>query len=317
MTFIGANSKGVSVIGNVQADLIVRTAAQLPSPGTERLVENMRVRAAGNGGNSALALAYLGSPPDLVGCVGDDAFGEMVLAQLRDAGLRDGVETLPEMPTGLSIAFEAEGRDRSFLTLLGSMAAFEASMVPPEALESGFVLFCGYFNLPSMRGGPTLALLEKVRTGGGVTLFDCGWDPDGWVEAARREVLDLLPHVDVLLPNEVEAQKLGGSEDSLEAARKLQFLSGGWIVVKLGPEGCLAAGPRGETHRVRAPAVRLSDSTGAGDAFNAGLLHSLSRGADMPEALDFATRVASTVVSRPSADRYPTLSEVLPSAARN
>lgn len=315
MTVSGAN--GVSVIGNVQADLIV-DCAELPPPGTERLVEDMRIRAAGNGGNAALVLAHLGLPPDLVGCVGDDPFGKMVLSQLRAAGLRDGVVTLSEIRTGLSVAFEAEGRDRSFLTLLGSMAAFKASMVSQKSLESGLVLFCGYFNLPSMRGAATRALLEKARDSGGVTLFDCGWDPDGWSEETRHEVLDLLPCVDIFLPNKVEVQELSGfSGDPLRAAHKLQKLSGGWIVVKLGSDGCIASGPKGETHRAQAPPVSLSDSTGAGDAFNAGLLHSISKGEEMLEALDFATRVASTVVSRPSSNRYPTFSEVLPSATRS
>ena len=68
----------------------------------------------------------------------------------------------------------------------------------------------------------------------------------------------------------------------------------------------------GDEHRVPAPSVRVSDTTGAGDSFNGGLMHALSEGAEWPEALRFATHLASTVVSRTSEDRYPTLEEIIP-----
>ena len=56
----------------------------------------------------------------------------------------------------------------------------------------------------------------------------------------------LLPSVDVFLPNEVEACALAGRDgDPAQAARVLQAVSGGWVVVKLGPRGCFAVGPEG------------------------------------------------------------------------
>ena len=83
-------------------------------------------------------------------------------------------------------------------------------------------------------------------------------------------------------------------------------------MTKLGPDGCLAIGPDGEVHRVTAPAVVAQDTTGAGDALNAGLIAGFAQGMPFVKALGLATRVASTVVSRASNDRYPTPEEVLP-----
>ena len=71
-------------------------------------------------------------------------------------------------------------------------------------------------------------------------------------------------------------------------------------------------GPNGEVHRVPAPTVEATDTTGAGDALNAGLIAGLAQGMAFDEALALATRVASTVVSRPSNDRYPSPDQVLP-----
>jgi ribokinase len=59
-------------------------------------------------------------------------------------------------------------------------------------------------------------------------------------------------------------------------------------------------------------AVRVIDTTGAGDAFNGGLMYALSEGAEWPQALRFATRLASTMVSRTSEERYPTFEEIMP-----
>src|SRR5215211_8956514 len=138
----------ISVIGNVNVDLMVWPAAELPPPGAEVHVETIGMRVAGSAGNSTFALAQLGQAPSLAGCMGVDHFGQFVLEVLA-AGIEGGVSVLPEEPTGITIAFQAPGRDRSFLTLLGSLEAFAASMVPEETLAADFVLFCGYFTLGS------------------------------------------------------------------------------------------------------------------------------------------------------------------------
>jgi sugar/nucleoside kinase (ribokinase family) len=148
-------------------------------------------------------------------------------------------------------------------------------------------------------------LLDTARACGGRTFFDITWDPDGFSGETRAEVRELLPSVDVFLPNEVEARALADRPgDAAQAARTLQAVSGGWVVVKLGPSGCLAVGPEGVEMSVPAPAVTVGDTTGAGDAFNAGLIHALAGGAGWHEALMQATRFATRIISRPSNDRY-------------
>jgi sugar/nucleoside kinase (ribokinase family) len=300
----------ISVIGNVNIDLVVWPAAEIPPPGAEVQVETIGMRAAGSAGNSALALARLGQSPSLSGCVGGDHFGRFILEELAAAGIEGGVSVLPEEPTGITIAFQAPGRDRSFLTLLGSLEAFGASLVPEETLAANFVLFCGYFTLPALRGAPTLALMNRVRAAGGRIFFDSDWDPQGWSQESRDEIARLLPLVDVFLPSDEEARGLTGLEDPVVAARELQRISGEGSSSSWVRKG--VAFGRGDEHRVPAPSVRVSDTTGAGDFFNGGLMYALSEGAEWPEALRFATHLASTVVSRTSEDRYPTLEEIIP-----
>ena len=301
----------LAVVGNVNADLLVWPVEELPPPGADQLVESMEIRAAGGAGNTALALAALGRPPLLAGCVGEDHFGKFILESLSAAGVAtDHVTIVPKARTGISIAFEAPGRDRSFLTFSGSLERFNLSMVPMEEIRSSdLLLLCGYFNLTELRGRPARQLLLEARSAGSLTLFDSDWDLHGWTREARKEVADLLPLVDIFLPNADEARMLTGLSDQEAAACRLQRISGGWVVVKLGRDGCLAVGPTGK-HRVPAPKTRARDTTGAGDAFNGGLMFALSSGIGWKDSLRFATRLASEVVSRPSHDRYPSAEEV-------
>jgi sugar/nucleoside kinase (ribokinase family) len=305
--------EGITLIGNVNADLIVREVSDLPPPGEEWQVDAIDLRPGGAATNCGLALAALGETPRVVGVVGKDHMGAFLLEELTAAGLatRD-VRIADEGSTGLSIAFEAPGRDRSFLTFLGCLATFEASMVPDDALAARSVLLGGYFLLPALRGTGAADLLRTARANGATTYFDAGWDPSGWPRSTREELDRLLPLVDVFLPNAAEAIGMTGADDPREAAAILQakLAPRGWAVVKVGSEGSVAAGPAGAEAASPAPTTVALDSTGAGDAFNAGLLSAMHAGADVPQALPFAVRLASQVILRPSSNRYPTRAEL-------
>jgi sugar/nucleoside kinase (ribokinase family) len=304
----------LAVVGNVNVDLLTWPVSAVPPPGTERPIDRIDLRVGGAAAVTGAVLARLGADPIIVGCVGRDVFGRIALGELHRYGVDTRhVRELAGWATGASIAFEAPGRDRSFLIALGSLAAFDASMIPDEALGARHVLLCGYFNLPGIRGRAARDLLTEIRARGGTSLLDTGWDHDGWQDRARDEVASLLPLVDVFVPNEAEVERVTGAADPVAAAGALSRRSGGWTVVKLGAAGALAVSADGRSRRVTAPRVDVVDTTGAGDAFNAGLMRSLAEGADPAEALDEAVAVASVVVSRSSDDRYP-LAEEVPSS---
>jgi sugar/nucleoside kinase (ribokinase family) len=249
-------------------------------------------------------MARLGVAPRLIASIGDDDLGGLLTETLRRGGVDTSRLAVVSAPTGICIAFESDERDRSFLIAPGSVAALTPVAVPVDALTVDAVLLGGYFLLPGFRGPPAAEVFRLARLAGARTFLDTGWDPGGWSET-RSEVLGLLPLVDVFLPNVDEACELSGLSDPVAATGKLQRTGGGWVVTKRGADGCTGAGPGGETFSVAALSVRVLDTTGAGDAFNAGLIVALGEGASVPDAAKFATRVASAVVARPSDDRYP------------
>jgi argininosuccinate lyase len=294
----------VSIIGNINVDIVARPVDALPAPGTEQEVDSIEFRVGGAGAIAALCLAGLGIRAELFGRVGSDPLGRVLLDELAQDGVPvDGVSA--GGATGICVATEAAGRDRSFLIAPGSVREFSLSQVPARALCARQTIVCGYFLIPALRKGGAARILKECCARGGQTLLDTGWDPGGWPAAARHEVLELLPWVRVFAPNESEALAITGEASVQQAARALQERSGGWCVVKRGALGALAVGPDDAEFMIEAPEVNVIDTTGAGDAFNAGIVRARLEELPWDKAVRFATLLASTVVSRPSDDRYP------------
>lgn len=299
----------MTVIGCVQIDVLMAPVTHLPPAGGTLLADQAGIRVGGAGANAALSSVEAGMATRLIGCIGDDVLGQWMADELAPAGLADELLVLPGRPTGMTVALESAQRDRTFLTYLGVNADWLVEMIPGDALDCDELLFCDYFVAPGLQGEAGRTLLAEARGHGARTYFDTAYDPDGFPERTREEIRGLLPWVDVFLPNEAEACALAGvgpgdPDAAVAAARALQAASGGWVVVKLGARGCLAAGPDGALLSEPAPATAAVDTTGAGDTFNAGLVQALAGGASWPEALARATRFASELISRPSNERY-------------
>jgi sugar/nucleoside kinase (ribokinase family) len=252
----------VTLIGNVNVDLIVRPISSLPPPGSEHMVQTIEIRAGGAAAIAGLTLARLGVSPRIVGCVGDDRFGRFLVDELVGAGLGVAdVKVIEGTGSGVSIAFAAPDRDRSFVTSLGSLALFDGALVPDDALGASLVFVGGYFLAPRLRGDPTARILRAARERGATTLLDTGWDPQGWPVETRAEIDALLPAVDVFLPNADEAIALTGLADPRTAAEAIVARSGRRVAVKLGPEGCIAVDGAGSVHEIAAPRVEASDAS--------------------------------------------------------
>jgi sugar/nucleoside kinase (ribokinase family) len=137
-----------------------------------------------------------------------------------------------------------------------------------------------YYLQESLRPG-VAALFREARAAGLTTSLDPGFDPS---ERWEPDLLETLAHVDVFFPNEVELRALSRREEPEEALRSLQRGSTR-VVAKLGAEGAMTIDDSGRLLRAPAPPVEVTDTTGAGDSFDAGFLHAWLRGEGLIDCL--------------------------------
>ncbi|MBI3287047.1 MAG: carbohydrate kinase family protein [Chloroflexi bacterium] len=310
------DSPTVTVIGNINIDLVIASLSGLPEWGRDTIVSSMEFRTAGAAGYTAMALSRIGVPVALVTNMGDDLFGRRMLADLQGYPGIDlqGVEVTPGVPSGLSVSLVREDGERGFITYLGHLAHLEAGLIDrhwEKVAQARILLLCGYFVLPALRGDATQLLLERSRREGLLVLLDTGWDPVGWPSSSHREIRKLLPLVDVFLPNLEEARALTGESQPSAMARRLIEEGLAQLVIKLGSQGCLAADGQSMVYEPAYP-VEIFDTTGAGDAFNAAFIYGLLAEWPLTRRLRFANRLAAHVIARraQAGERFPSLEEL-------
>ena len=266
--------RSVLVVGDAFADLSARVR-RFPGEGGDAHARRIVWSSGGSAANVAAALASLGTPVRLLARVGADAAAAVALRAARRAGADLSlVQEDPDEPTGLCFVVVSAGGERTFFSARGA----NENLDPPEdaasLLEGAAALhLSGY----ALLGGSRAAALEVARAAGRrglpVSLDLC----IPLVEVRRQETLDLLPLFSAVFGNEPELSLLAGA-GAEAAARALADRGVAVAVAKTGETGCVVASAEG-VRRVPAFAVEAVDTTGCGDAFVAGFLHALLRGA--------------------------------------
>ncbi|MDE1992138.1 MAG: carbohydrate kinase family protein [Rhizobiaceae bacterium] len=291
--------KPIAVIGNVNVDLILGPAAPWPKAGTEIIVDHDELRVGGAAGNCALAWDGLDVDYEIAANVGNDQFGRWLSDAFGARGARWPVR--PEGTT-LSVGITHPDGERTFFTTRGHLPRLSLAdvyaVIDGDLLSGGYVLLCGSFLTEDLtRDYDTLFDWADRHA---ITLaLDTGWPLDGWTAENRAAARQWLSRCRVALLNEIESTTLAGVDDPIKAARALRshMPDGAIVVVKRGPNGAVGIGADGNPASAVAPPVKVVDTIGAGDVFNAGFLVSLARGEPLPACLAAATAIASLAIS--------------------
>ena len=293
-TELSTRDADLYVIGDVNPDILVIDADVVPEFGqVEKYVGTIRLTIGGSSAITACGVARLGLRVAHGGVVGDDILGHAILEALRDRGVDTSTVSIDRaIPTGATVHL-GTGENRAMLTATGTINRLRAEDVPRETLPLIRHIHAGSTAIqPQLRPGLP-ALFREARAAGATSSFDTNWDPD-----RRWEGIDpMLAGTDLFLPNEREAALISGIMDPLEAARALVVRADEagrdpaaaplTVAVKLGADGALAV--RGEEAlRLPAEPAQVVDSTGAGDAFNAGFLYGFLEGRPLDETLALA-----------------------------
>ena len=287
--------RGILCCGNIVLDILVRPVEQF-NWGTTTWVDSIEQNLGGNGSNTSYTLAMLGVPVRLLGMVGEDPFGEHALSILKRGGVDLSFVGRSHAATTTSVCPVSSAGNRLFMHRVGSSAeVFPEPIQFTPSMLAGMSHFhlANVFALPLMRRRAPESL-QNARKAGLTTSLDTGWDARGrWLE----DIEGCLPHLDLLFLNQDEARMLSGCADPDEAARRMQALGAGDVVIKLGAEGC-AVFTASSVTRVAGFPVDVVDTTGAGDCFVGGFLAALSEGCGYPEAARFANAVGALSVQK-------------------
>ena len=283
----------VCIAGELNLDLILYGLPREIPVERELLATGMRVTLGGSSGIVAHNMAAMGARVGFVSLIGSDPFGDIALERMAKGGVDvSRVRRMQGASTGLSTILQ-RGSQRSILTYPGTM--FQMSY---DDLDLEYLASAQHFHLAALflqeNLRPRVAeLFREMKTAGLTTSLDTNDDPrDLW-----DGVDEILRYVDVFLPNEREARKIGGTEDLPLAIKRLSEMVP-IVAVKIGSKGAMAR--RGsEEHTVPAMPVEVVDAVGAGDSFDAGFLFQYLQGADLPTCLEFGNLAGALSTTQP------------------
>jgi ribokinase len=253
-------------------------------PGETLAGEGFATHPGGKGANQAVAAARAGATVKLVGAVGRDSFAGPALERVRAAGI--DVSRVREVAgaTGIALIQVAAAGENAIVVLAGANGEVAAADVPDAWLDASTVVVLQN----EVPAATNAALAARARSRGARVVYNAA--------PARDTDGEMRGLVSVLVVNETEMRAMARTvalpDEAPRFADEWARRSGGVAIVTLGGEGVVAAEP-GASYRVRAPAVPIVDTTGAGDAFVGALSAALDAGSPLRDALPRAVAAGS------------------------
>jgi sugar/nucleoside kinase (ribokinase family) len=281
----------ILVVGDVALDVVATHAGSVVHGGDVRA--SVALTIGGAGANTAAWLAHSGAEPVLVGRVGDDVAGRRAFEELTTAGVRCAFQIDPTAATCCVVVLVDGNGQRSMLPDRGAGKNLVPADLDPALLADATHLhLSGYVLLDASSRDAGVAMLTAAREAGLTTSVDPQaaaliTDPDLFMTEVSG--------VDVLLPNLDELEALTGSRDVASAAKLLDTV--GAVAVTTGSAGASWVDRDGIVSVPSAPSDCV-DSTGAGDAFDAGLLDALASGKSPEDCLLAGVRLGAMAVGQ-------------------
>lgn len=264
-----ANNSRVALLGDINIDVFLNIPAYPPNGG-DALVYDMVMGTGGSVANTAVVLARLGVPTDLISRTGEDLWASTARKtfEAEGVGLRY-VPSDPKIGTGLIFISVTPDGERTMFSFRGANVNLSTADLPSDALDDTALLhLSGYSFLRPPQSEAAWWAVEKARARGMRITLDLGVEP---AIALGEDLGRLLGLLDLLVLGDQEAIKVAGCSDLDCAIDWLLARGVREIGLKLGKEGCLIITPERRVRLTGFP-VDAIDTTGAGDAFSAGVI---------------------------------------------
>ncbi|CAN5629230.1 PfkB family carbohydrate kinase [soil metagenome] len=274
-------------------DILGRPVTDIPAGQGRRVLDEIKLTAAGTAGGTAVDLAKLGAEVTSIGAVGDDASGRMLRLLLTDHGVDiSGLAEKPGTATPSTILPIRPDGSRPALHAPGAMGLLVEADVDLDVIAGADALHLGG---PDVLGDFGIEVLPRVAEHAAAHGATVSMD---LLSVGRPELLDdlaaLWPHLHYFLPNDDQLRTLTASDDLEKGARTLISRGVGTVAVTRGAQGVLLVSAE-DVIEVPALTVDVVDTTGCGDAFSAGFLVGLLSGRSQVDAAWLGTAAAAQV----------------------
>ncbi|MGV6808292.1 MAG: PfkB family carbohydrate kinase [bacterium] len=270
---------------------IINTVEHYPQEDEELRALVQRISLGGNASNSASVLAQLGQQCELVAVVAEEPDGEQIIQALHAANV--GTDYVSRQQGKSPVSYITLNETTGSRTIvhyrnLAELAFHHFQKIPVHEFDA--------LHFEARNCAELEKMLRFVRE-------QCV-DQTVFLEIEKQrgdwDMLSLLPYVDVVMFSKAYVQSI--EPNSANPRRFLQQVQRDYpekiLTCTWGATGAYALDVQGDQHFVAAPQVKVVDSIGAGDTFNAGLIHNLCSHATVPEALQFALELASHKVTQ-------------------
>jgi sugar/nucleoside kinase (ribokinase family) len=284
----------VVVVGELNVDLILNQIDKFPSIGKEVLAGHMTLTLGSSSAIFASNLSTLGSRVAFVGNLGYDNFGDHIIASLKSRGVNtDNINRSVKQNTGATIVLNFD-EDRAMVTYPGAMKYLSLQDISEEVLKQSRHLHLSSIFLQTGIIQDVVLLFKKAKEMDLTTSLDPQWDP---AEKWDLDLNELLPYVDIFMPNLTELKSLTKSIDLKSGIDKLKEVANK-IVVKNGSNGAYLWD---NNELIQQPSFlnkEVVDSIGAGDSFDSGFVHQFLKGKSNKECLEFGALTGAINTTR-------------------
>ena len=270
---------------------------KIPREDEEGFVIDVEFHPGGSAANTIAGLASFGVKTGYIGKVGNDAEGEILVEDFRRRGVDLSGVIKSEGRSGQALIFVDKSGNRAILVDPGVNDTIKFEEVNRKLIDEAEIVHMTSFICKN--GVDSLESQKKVAKIAKAVSFDPGLP---YVERGFEEMRDIIEHTTILLPNRMELEKLVG-KNFREAAKEMVEEGVKVVAVKLGEKGCYVTDGK-EEYFIEAFKANVVDTTGAGDAFNAGFLYGWIKGKSLEACGKLGNYVASKIVERVGARSY-------------
>jgi len=288
-------------IGNINLDYHI-FVEKIPEEDEEVLSSKCILKCGGSASNFAVAIRRLGMKSRIIGCIGDDLIGKMLLEEFRKEDIDiNFIRIIKGVYSGQVFILKIGNESKRMIAFRGANSYLDENIMDFKALNN--ILLIHASSIPSKR---IEKIFEEARNRNIITSYD----PGSSVIRCGEFNYNFIKKLNFLFLNRLEARLLVGCNELSKIAKLLEINKDLHIVLKCGEEGSYIINRKNILYS-KAFKVKVIDVTGAGDAFNAGFLYSYLKDFGLKTSLRFGNAVAALKISRMGARELPNLNQVM------